>query len=195
MSASSDFSFPIERQFDIRGMSCASCVARVEKALRQLTGVIDVSVNLATEEVSLKTTPEVQVAELAAAVRNAGYEVATQTIEFQIDCMSCASCVGRVEKALLKLPGVLTASVNLATEKATVEALSRVAFSELQAAITKAGYTAHPVATQQPEATPVPVVPSGWWPIRAKAMRCCLTPMPGPLLLWVGCRVVASTTI
>lgn len=55
MSASSDFSFPIERQFDIRGMSCASCVARVEKALRQLTGVIDVSVNLATEEVSLKS--------------------------------------------------------------------------------------------------------------------------------------------
>lgn len=178
MSASSDFSFPIERQFDIRGMSCASCVARVEKALRQLTGVIDVSVNLATEEVSLKTTPEVQVAELAAAVRNAGYEVATQTIEFQIDCMSCASCVGRVEKALLKLPGVLTASVNLATEKATVEALSRVAFSELQAAITKAGYTAHPVATQQPEATPARL--PEWWPIAASTIL--TLPLIAPML-------------
>lgn len=178
MSASSDFSFPIERQFDIRGMSCASCVARVEKALRQLTGVIDVSVNLATEEASLKTTPEVQVAELAAAVRNAGYEVATQTIEFQIDGMSCASCVGRVEKALLKLPGVLTASVNLATEKATVEALSRVAFSELQAAITKAGYTAHPVATQQPEATPARL--PEWWPIAASTIL--TLPLIAPML-------------
>jgi Cu+-exporting ATPase len=178
MSASSDFSFPIERQFDIRGMNCASCVARVEKALRQLTGVIDVSVNLATEEVSLKTTPEVQVAELAAAVRNAGYEVATQTIEFQIDGMSCASCVGRVEKALLKLPGVLTASVNLATEKATVEALSRVAFSELQAAITKAGYTAHPVATQQPEATSARL--PEWWPIAASTIL--TLPLIAPML-------------
>lgn len=184
MSASSDFNFPVELRFGIRGMSCASCVARIEKALRQLTGVIDVSVNLATEEASLTTTPEVQASTLAAAIRNAGYEVVTQTIELQIDGISCASCVGRVEKALLKQPGVLTASVNLATEKATVEALSRMAFSELQAAITKAGYTAHPVATQQPEATPARL--PEWWPIAASTIL--TLPLIAPMLaqlFWV----------
>jgi copper ion binding protein len=123
-------------------MSCASCVSRVEKALRQLTGVIDVSVNLATEQATLKTTPEVQLETLVEVVRNAGYDVARQIVELQIDGMNCASCVGRVEKALLKLTEVLNASVNLATEKVTIETLSGVSFALLAAAIAKAGYTA-----------------------------------------------------
>lgn len=178
MSASSDFNIPTEHRLGIKGMSCASCVARVEKALRQLTGVMDVSVNLATEEATLKTTPEVPLATLVEVVRKAGYGVATQTIELQIDGMSCASCVGRVEKALLKLPGVLNASVNLATEKARVEALSSVAFAQLAAAVAKAGYTANPVAAQQPEATHGRI--PEWWPI---AVSTILTlPLIAPML-------------
>lgn len=178
MSLSSDSGSVLELRLGIGGMSCASCVSRVEKALRQLAGVVEVSVNLATEEASLKTTSEVQVNTLATAVRNAGYEVATHSVEFQIEGMSCASCVGRVEKALLKLPGVINASVNLATEKANVETLSGVTFAQLAAAVAKAGYTANPVATQQPEATPGRL--PEWSPI---AVSMILTlPLVAPML-------------
>lgn len=178
MSLSSDSGSVLELRLGIGGMSCASCVSRVEKALRQLAGVVEVSVNLATEEASLKTTSEVQVSSLATAVRNAGYEVATHSIELQIEGMSCASCVGRVEKALLKIPGVLNASVNLATEKATVEALSGVTFAQLAAAVTRAGYTANPVATQQPEAKPGRL--PEWWPIAVSTML--TLPLIAPML-------------
>ena len=178
MSLSSDSGSALELRLGIGGMSCASCVSRVEKALRQLAGVMEFSVNLATEEASLKTTSEVQVSSLAAAIRNAGYEVATHAVELQIEGMSCASCVGRVEKALLKIPGVLNASVNLATEKATVETLSGVTFAQLAAAVTKAGYTANPVATQLPEVTPRRL--PEWWPI---AVSTTLTlPLIAPML-------------
>lgn len=178
MSATSDVNSPVELRFGIRGMSCASCVSRVEKALLQTTGVIEVSVNLATEEASLKITSEVQATSLAIAVRNAGYEITTHAIELQIEGMSCASCVGRVEKALLKLPEVLNASVNLATEKASVETLSGVSFAQLAAAIAKAGYIANPVAAQQPEAA-TGRFPE-WWPI---AVSTILTlPLIAPML-------------
>jgi len=160
-------------------MSCASCVSRIEKALKQLSGVTEVSVNLATEEASVKATPEVPVSVLAEAVRKAGYEVMTQSVELQIDGMSCASCVGRVEKALSKVSGVLSASVNLATEIATVEVLSSVTFATLAAAIGKAGYSAKPVAAQQPEAAPS-LIPE-WWPVAASALL--TLPLVAPMLL------------
>jgi Cu+-exporting ATPase len=160
-------------------MSCASCVSRVEKALKQLSGVTEVSVNLATEEASLKTMPEVPASVLAEAVRKAGYEVMTQSVELQIDGMSCASCVGRVEKALFKVPGILNASVNLATEKATVEALSSVTFATLAAAIGKAGYSAKPVVTPQSNAAPS-LIPE-WWPVAVSALL--TLPLVAPMLL------------
>jgi len=169
----------LELKLGIGGMSCASCVSRVEKALQQLSGVTEVSVNLATEEASLKTMPEVPAVELAEAVRKAGYEVMTQSVELQIDGMSCASCVGRVEKALSKVPGVLTASVNLATEKATVEVLSSVTFATLAAAIGKAGYSARPMAAQQAESVPR-LIPE-WWPVAASALL--TLPLVAPMLL------------
>lgn len=168
MAPSSVTSSALELKLGIGRMSCASCVSRIEKALKQLSGVTEVSVNLATEEASLKATPEVPTSALAEAVRKAGYEVITQSAELQIDGMSCASCVGRVEKALFKVPGVLSASVNLATEKATVEVLSGVTFATLAAAIGKAGYSAKPVAAQQPKATPS-LIPE-WWPVAASAL-------------------------
>jgi len=179
MAPSSISNSALELKLGIGGMSCASCVSRVEKALKQLSGVTEVTVNLATEEAFLKATPEVPTSALAEAVRKAGYEVMTQSVELQIDGMSCASCVGRVEKALSKVPGVLNASVNLATEKATVEVLSSVTFATLAAAIGKAGYSATPVAALQPKATPS-LIPE-WWPVAASALL--TLPLVAPMLL------------
>lgn len=179
MTPSSVSSTALELRLGIGGMSCASCVGRVEKALKQLGGVTDVSVNLATEEASVKTTSELPASVLAEAVRKAGYEVVTQFVELQVDGMTCASCVGRVEKALLKVPGVLNASVNLATEKATVEVLSHVTFAEVAAAVEKAGYSAKPITTKQPEVTRS-LIPE-WWPVAASALL--TLPLVAPMLL------------
>ncbi len=99
--------------------------------------------------------------------------------ELQIDGMTCASCVARVEKALLKVPGVTKASVNLATEKASVEALGEVSFATLAAAVDKAGYAAKPVAPVSAE-PPQKRLP-GWWPVLVSA---ALTlPLVAPMLL------------
>ena len=102
----------------IAGMTCASCVARVEKALNAVPGVRGASVNLATEAATIKIAPSVTMAALADAVERAGYEVAHEELDLAIRGMTCASCVARVEKALGRVPGVLSASVNLATERA-----------------------------------------------------------------------------
>lgn len=179
MSSTLNSDTALELRLGIGGMSCASCVARVEKALLRVDGVTESSVNLATEEALVKTAPGVRVEALTEAVREAGYRVETQSIALQIGGMSCASCAGRVEKALLKVPGVLNASVNLATEKATVEALSGVTFSLLVAAVAKAGYTADPVAEQRAETTRNRL--PEWWPI---ALSASLTlPLMAPMLL------------
>ena len=130
----------------VTGMSCASCGLRVERALEAVPGVREVRVNLATEEASVRAAVPTDAAALAAAVRRAGYGVATRTHELQVNGMSCASCVGRVEKALRRMPGVVSASVNLATERATVEALPALPAAELEAALGKAGYAAHELA-------------------------------------------------
>ena len=96
---------PIDLQ--IGGMTCASCVMRVEKALRKVAGVQEATVNLATEQAQVKADATVTADALAAAVRQAGYEVASTDFTLQVEGMTCASCVGRVEKALLKVPGVI----------------------------------------------------------------------------------------
>src|SRR5688500_4879372 len=99
-------------RLQIEGMSCASCVGRVEKALRALPGVARAEVNLATEQAAVQAGADAQPPEaLVAAVREAGYGVATAEHRLQIEGMTCASCVGRVEKALRRVPGVLDASV------------------------------------------------------------------------------------
>lgn len=162
----------------VTGMSCASCALRVEKTLRAVPGVRAASVNLATEEASVDTDASVSASTLAAAVRKAGYDVATKETVLQVGGMSCASCAGRVEKALLKVPGVTGASVNLATERATLSALSTVPVAALKAAIVKAGYTAsEPADVQAQAALRLP----DWWPV---AVSGALTlPLVGPMLL------------
>ncbi len=125
----------------VDGMTCASCVGRVERALKAVPGVQTASVNLATERADLTFTGAADPQAAVRAIENAGYAVREETTELAIEEMTCASCVGRVEKALTQLPGVLEASVNLATERARVRHLAGVvAITDLEAAVEKAGY-------------------------------------------------------
>ncbi|MCA0341091.1 MAG: heavy metal translocating P-type ATPase, partial [Proteobacteria bacterium] len=135
----------------IEGMTCASCVGRVEKALKAVPGVADAVVNLATEKASVTTSLPVDHARLVGAVEKAGYTVpasfstpAAASLEVAIEGMTCASCVGRVEKAIKAIPGVTNAVVNLATEKATVQGTA--AATAIVAAIENAGYDAKLIA-------------------------------------------------
>ena len=131
---------PATISLPIEGMTCASCVGRVEAALSRVEGVGSVSVNLATERADIRPSGPVDRAALIQAVERVGYDVPAATTELSVEGMTCASCVGRVERALLAVPGVSQASVNLATERATVRGVAEVA--ALVAAIDKAGYDA-----------------------------------------------------
>ncbi|WP_332859429.1 heavy metal translocating P-type ATPase [Janthinobacterium svalbardensis] len=133
---------PYLQSFTIEGMTCASCVARVEKALAAVPGVTSASINLATDTARVASSQNVPLVTLQAAVDKAGYAVAQREIDLNIAGMTCASCVGRVEKALLKVPGVLAASVNLATESARVKVTGDADAGVLIAAIDQAGYEA-----------------------------------------------------
>ncbi|MGK8209438.1 heavy metal translocating P-type ATPase [Burkholderia cenocepacia] len=175
-SGAADRTLPADTtiELDIDGMTCASCVSRVEKALAKVPGVTHASVNLATERATVEAATDVTAARLVEAVKQAGYgatpvepdaavassaPVAHSTphsIELDIDGMTCASCVSRVEKALAKVPGVTHTSVNLATERATVEAAADVTATRLVEAVKQAGYGATPV---EPDAA-VPATPT-----------------------------------
>jgi Au+-exporting ATPase len=124
----------------IAGMSCASCVARVEGQLRQVEGVESVAVNLASERAQIRYQKPLKRRALIEAVEKSGYSVPAQTLELAIEGMNCASCVGRVERALEAVPGVSEAAVNLATERATVRTNSDS--DALLDAVSAAGYSA-----------------------------------------------------
>ncbi|KAG0777350.1 hypothetical protein G6F22_011932 [Rhizopus arrhizus] len=131
-------------------MTCASCVGRVEAALSKVEGVGSVSVNLATERADIRASGPVDRAALIQAVERVGYDVPAATLELAVEGMTCASCVGRVERALRAVPGVSEASVNLATERATVRGVADV--GALVAAIDRVGYAAHAIeAGVQPD--------------------------------------------
>ncbi|MEO8101295.1 MAG: heavy metal translocating P-type ATPase [Betaproteobacteria bacterium] len=127
----------------ITGMTCASCASRVEAALSRLPGIERASVNLATEKVTLRAPADIDIGGAVLAIERAGYGVAHETLEFVIGGMTCASCAGRVERAIGKLPGVVKATVNLATEQATVQLISGVVSAgQIIAAVQRAGYEA-----------------------------------------------------
>lgn len=131
----------------IEGMTCASCVGRVEKAIRAVPGVAAANVNLATERADVTFADQVNPLALVEAIENAGYEAANDSVELSIQGMTCASCVGRIERALQAVPGVVEASVNLATEKASIRfVVGVVQPSDLEAAVRAAGYEASRVA-------------------------------------------------
>ena len=138
----------------IEGMSCASCVAKIEQGLSQLPGVIEVAVNLATEKAKVdyephRTTPTA----IQDKIRGLGFTPVLppvaqelETLTIPIEGMSCASCVAKLEDGLVAVPGVQSAAVNLATEKATVSYRPVVTNpAEIQEAIRRLGYT--PLAT------------------------------------------------
>lgn len=127
----------------IEGMTCASCVGRVEKALAGLDGVSEVAVNLASETARLSLDDPSRLTDATQTLASLGYPARTSKVTLNIASMSCASCVGRVDKALADVPGVLSVSVNLAAETATVEYLEgAVSLGNLMAASAAIGYPA-----------------------------------------------------
>ncbi|MGY8828841.1 MAG: heavy metal translocating P-type ATPase [Pseudomonadales bacterium] len=135
MASVTRLSLPVE------GMTCASCVGRVERALKEVPGMQTATVNLATERADITFTSLASPQAAVRAIESAGYTVREETTELAIEDMTCASCVGRVEKTLAKIPGVLEATVNLTTERARVRHLAGVVTTtDLEAAVEQAGY-------------------------------------------------------
>jgi Cu+-exporting ATPase len=126
----------------VTGMTCASCVRRVERTLSKKEGVVEASVNFASEKASVTYEPAAASPdELIRTIRDAGYGANVREKTFGVTGMTCASCVGRVGRALEKVPGVLEASVNLANERATVEYLAgEVEPHDLEKVVEGAGY-------------------------------------------------------
>ena len=125
----------------VSGMTCASCAGRVERALGKLPGVQTASVNLAAERVRIESL-DTPLPQLIQAIEAAGYQVPQQTLELSIGGMTCASCVGRIERALGKADGVISVSVNLASEKARLRVLADTRTAGLIKAVAEAGYSA-----------------------------------------------------
>jgi len=132
----------------ITGMTCAACAARVEKVVNKMQGINSASVNFATENLSVEyNEAETSRQKINEAIEKAGYgtvEVSTKSeVTIPIGGMTCAACASRIEKVLGKLEGVISASVNLATEKATIHYDAQlVKLSAIRQAIEKAGYQA-----------------------------------------------------
>ncbi|MDQ0214499.1 Cu+-exporting ATPase [Oikeobacillus pervagus] len=136
----------VERTFNIKGMTCASCVQTVEKAMKKLPGVQEANVNLATEKLNIIFDENaVSVREIQAAVDKAGYKALIDSVQktFVITGMTCASCVQSIEKATRKLDGVMSSNVNLATGKMVIEYNPTVvSVSDIIEAVSNAGYEA-----------------------------------------------------
>jgi Cu+-exporting ATPase len=126
----------------ITGISCASCVAKIEKGLSKTGGITDAKVNFATEKATITFDPSrVQMSDFVAIIRDLGYEAGIEKVTLPIHGMSCASCVKKVEDALNGLEGVVRASVNFATEQATVQYIpGAVSMEDFRKAVKDAGY-------------------------------------------------------
>jgi Cu+-exporting ATPase len=126
----------------IEGMSCASCVSKIEGAISKVDGVDRVGVNLATEKASVTVSDgQSDIGRIVSAVADVGYRVPVEKMTLPIDGMTCASCVTTIEGALGDVPGVISATVNLATEKATVSYIPGVAsLQDFKKAVSDVGY-------------------------------------------------------
>jgi Cu+-exporting ATPase len=173
-----------EWTFPIEGMTCASCAGRVERSLASVPGVASANVNLATENATVRTAAAVGMDVLNAAVRKAGYAVGESVARLRIGGMTCASCAGRVEKALMKIAGVTSATVNLATETAEIRSAGKVDMAALLAGVEKAGYTAQDASESEKRPAASPPLPT-WWPVATSAL------LSAPLMVgmvgeWLG---------
>ncbi len=125
----------------VTGMSCTTCAATIEKALSETEGVEQARVNFASEQASVEYDPaKVDLASIKGTISQLGYGTATKKAIFPVHGMTCASCVARVEQALASVPGVVSVSVNLAAEKATVEYVEGTEVADLRQAVSDAGY-------------------------------------------------------
>lgn len=133
-----------QSSMQITGMTCAACAARIEKGLSRMDGVAQANVNLALERATItydpaKITPEA----LESKVEALGYGIARQSVDLAVGGMTCAACAARIEKGLSRMPGVVTANVNLALETAHVEwGGGEITAEDLIRKITQLGYTA-----------------------------------------------------
>jgi Cu+-exporting ATPase len=138
----------------VTGMTCANCAATVERTLKKTEGVAEASVNFASERASVRFDPtRVREDQLLQRVKDAGYGVATQRMELPITGMTCASCAATIERTLQsRVPGVISASVNFATEKAVVQVVAGTAgWKELARAVEAAGYGVVDAAPEEME--------------------------------------------
>jgi len=127
----------------ISGMSCASCVAKIEKGLSKVPGVVEARVNFAAEKATIEYDPtEANPSDLVGTVKDLGYEARSHKVILSVLGMSCASCVNRVQTALNQVPGVIEATVNFATEQAAIEYVQGlVTIKDLTRATEAIGYT------------------------------------------------------
>jgi len=129
----------------LTGMTCANCAANIERGVKKLDGVAEVSVNFASEKAAVAFDPQkLGVEDLIKKIEKTGYGVSTAKIEFPVTGMTCANCAINIERTLnKKVPGVLAAAVNFASERATVTYIPGVAgVEDMIAAVEKAGYGA-----------------------------------------------------
>jgi len=175
----------------VQGMTCASCVAHVEGALKSVEGVTEANVNLATEQASvaldLKLVP---LDRLVDAVRDVGYDVSTEKATLPIGGMTCASCVAHVEGALAETPGVVSVNVNLATEKASVEYIPTVTgLPDFRRAVAEVGYEVLPTAEERAEEELSREVRK----MQAARRRMILAwAFTGPIILWMLPEMLAD---
>ena len=133
-----------ELSLEVTGLNCAGCAGRAERALAGVEGVTEASVNLANSAAVVSGKADLDVMALRDALAQAGYPAGERVVDLDIDHLTCASCVGRVERALSAVPGVVSAEVNLAQEQAHVRYLSgAVRIEDLLKASDSAGYPAH----------------------------------------------------
>lgn len=178
MSAIQAFDLPIT------GMTCAGCAGRVERALQKVPGVQQASVNLATEQARVNAAADA-LPLLVEAVQSAGYQVVSQRLELAISGMTCASCAGRIERALAQVPGVKSASVNLATERALLEIIGNADTSALLKAVEQAGYHAALISDAQPQQDPQHHLQRERWAVLLALLLAA--PLMAPMLLdWLG---------
>ncbi|WP_409422969.1 heavy metal translocating P-type ATPase [Pseudaeromonas sp. ZJS20] len=155
-------------QIPITGMSCASCANRIEGRLIGLPEVIEAQVNLATEQASVRLSDAKALPQVIAAIRQVGYDVASQPVALGIGGMTCASCASRLERVLGQSPGVLEASVNLATEQAQLSVLAGLPVQQIEEAVLRAGFEPRwPDEAAAPAAEPW--LPA-WWPVALAAL-------------------------
>ncbi len=129
-------------ELPVTGISCASCVAKIEKGLSKMSGITDAKVNFATEKATITFNPSrIHIGDFVATIKDLGYEAGLERVTLPIHGMSCASCVKKVEDALNGLEGVVRASVNFATERASVQYIpGAVSMGDFQKAVKDAGY-------------------------------------------------------